>query len=62
MAASWKTIDVDGSDMRMYHSVPDGSGPFPAVLISQHGLGVNGFIQAIVNNLAIVAKAAATHP
>ncbi len=51
MAASWKTINVDGSDMRMYLSVPDGSGPFPSVLVSQHGPGVNEFIQDIVNNL-----------
>ena len=52
MAASWETIKVDGSDMRMYLSVPDGSGPFPAVLVSQHGPGVNEFIQDIANNLA----------
>ena len=52
MAASWETIKVDGSDMRMYLSIPDGSGPFPAVLVSQHGPGVNEFIQDIVNNLA----------
>ena len=53
MAASWETIKVDGSDMRMYFSIPDGSGPFPAVVISQHGPGVNEFIQDIANNLAI---------
>ena len=52
MAASWETIKVDGSDMRMYLSIPDGSGPFPAVLVSQHGPGVNEFIQDIVNDLA----------
>ena len=62
MAASWKTINVDGSHIRTYLRVPDGYGPFPAVLVSQHELGVNEFIQDIVNNLAIVAKAAATHP
>ena len=52
MAASWETIKVDGSDMRMYLSVPEGSGPFPAVLVSQHGPGVNEFIQDFVNKLA----------
>ena len=52
MAASWETIEVDGSDMRMYLSIPDGSGPFPAVLVSQHGPGVNEFIQDIANNFA----------
>ncbi len=52
MAASWETIKVDGSDMRMYLSIPDGSGPFPAVVVSQHGPGVNEFIQDIANNLA----------
>ncbi len=50
MAASWETIKVDGSDMRMYLSIPDGSGPFPAVVVSQHGPGVNEFIQGIANN------------
>ena len=52
MAASWETIKVDGSDMRMYLSVPESAGPFPAVLVGQHGPGVNEFIQDIVNNLA----------
>ena len=52
MAASWETIKVDGSDMRMYLSVPEGSGPFPAVLVSQHGPGVNEYIQDFVNKLA----------
>ena len=52
MAASWETIKSDGSDMRMYLSVPEGSGPFPAVLVSQHGPGVNEFIQDTVNKLA----------
>ena len=46
----------------MYLRVPDGYEPFPAVLVSQHEPGVNECIQDIVNNLAIVAKAAATHP
>ena len=52
MAASWETIKVDGSDMQMYLSVPEGSGPFPAVLVSQHGPGVNDYIQDFVNKLA----------
>ena len=52
MAASWETIRVDGSDMRMYVSIPDGTGPFPAVLVSQHGPGANEFILDIANNLA----------
>ena len=52
MAASWETIKVDGSQMRIYVSIPDGSGPFSAVLVSQHGPGVNEFIQDIANNFA----------
>ena len=49
---SSETINVDGSDMRMYLSDPDGPGLFPAMLVSQHGPGLNGFIHDIVNNLA----------
>ena len=52
MAGAWETTKVDGSDMRMYVSIPEGAGPFPAVLVSQHGPGVNEFIQDVVNNLA----------
>lgn len=52
MEASWETTKVDGSNMRMYLSIPEGPGPFPAVLVSQHGPGVNEFIQDIVDNLA----------
>jgi len=38
--------------MRMYLSIPDGSGRFPAVLVTRQGPGVNDFIQDIVNDLA----------
>ena len=29
MTSSLEAIKVDGSDMRMYFSIPDESGPFP---------------------------------
>ena len=29
-------LNVGGSDMELYASVPDGSGPFPAVVVAQH--------------------------
>ena len=52
MTSSLETIKVDGSDKRMYFSILDESWPFPAVLVSQHRPGLNGFIHDIVNNLA----------
>jgi dienelactone hydrolase len=36
MASFWESIKVDGEDMKLYVSVPDGEGPFPAVVVIQH--------------------------
>jgi len=52
MTSFWENLKVDGQDMRMYASVPSGSGPFPAIVVAQHGGGVDTFIQSICDRLA----------
>jgi len=52
MAFSWETLRVDGSDMPVYITVPEGSGPFPAVVVIQAADGVDEFIQTIADRLA----------
>jgi carboxymethylenebutenolidase len=53
MPSFWEKLQVDGSEMDLYASVPSGgSGPFPAVIVSQHGGGVDTFIQTICDRLA----------
>ena len=59
MPSFWETIKVDGQDMRVYVSVPSGSGPFPAVVVSQHGGGVDQFIRDMSDRLASEGYAAA---
>jgi carboxymethylenebutenolidase len=52
MASSWETVKVDGEGMEVYASLPSGPGPFPAVVVSQHGGGVDQFIRGIADKLA----------
>ena len=60
MASFWETVQVDGQDMDVYASVPSGQGqgPFPAVIVSQHGGGVDKFIQEMADRLAEAGYAA----
>ena len=44
MANFWETVQVDGNAMRLYVSVPEGKGPFAAVVVIQHQGGVDTFI------------------
>ena len=59
MASSWETVIVDGRDMEVSFSKPDQPGPFPAVIVSQHGGGVDQFIQEMSDRLAAEGYAAA---
>ena len=59
MASSWESIAVNGQDMDLYLSLPDGSGPFPAVVVSQHGGGVDQFIRDMSDRLAAEGYVAA---
>ena len=39
MPSFWETIDVNGIEMDAYVSVPEGDGPFPAVVVAHHAPG-----------------------
>lgn len=39
----WEHVQVAGEKMRLYVSVPEGTGPFPAVVVIQHQGGVDEF-------------------
>jgi len=50
--AQWDRIEVDGSAMRLYVGMPSLGRAFPAVIVVQHGPGVDKFIEDRVENLA----------
>jgi carboxymethylenebutenolidase len=52
MGSLWESVKVDGDDMRIYMSAPDGMGPFPAVVVIQHQGGVDAFIEEMTDRLA----------
>jgi carboxymethylenebutenolidase len=52
MASFWDSVKVDGADMRLYVSVPDGTGPFPAVVVIQHQGGVDAFMEEMTQRIA----------
>ena len=52
MASLWDSVKVDGADMRLYVSVPDGTGPFPAVVVIQHQGGVDEFMEEMTQRIA----------
>ena len=52
MGSSWETVKVDDEDMEVYASLPSGPSPFPAVVVSQHGGGVDQFIRDMADKLA----------
>lgn len=52
MPSSWEKLQVSGSEMDLYTSFPDGLGPFPVVVVAQHGAGVDSFIQKMCERLA----------
>ena len=52
MASFWDSVKVDGADMRLYVSVPDGTGPFPGVVVIQHQGGVDEFMEEMTQRIA----------
>ncbi len=59
MASAWATLTVDSHPMKTYVAVPEGQGPFPAVVVAQHAAGADRFIQSICDRLAEAGYAAA---
>jgi carboxymethylenebutenolidase len=52
MTSSWDSVKVDGADMRLYVSTPEGMGPFPGIVVIQHQGGVDTFVQDMTQRLA----------
>ena len=47
MAGSLVTLEVDGSPMETYVSLPGGADVGPMVVVAQHRLGLDGFMRTI---------------
>ena len=58
MPSFWEKIQVNESEMDVYTSVPEGEGPFPAVVVAHHAPGVDKFMQDMTNKLAASGYAA----
>jgi carboxymethylenebutenolidase len=58
MPSFWESIKVDGADMRLYVSVPSGTGLFPAVVVIQHQGGVDAFVEEMTQQVASAGYAA----
>jgi carboxymethylenebutenolidase len=52
MKSSWETVTVDNSPMGLYLSRPEGSGPFPAIIVIQNQDGVRDFTQEMTRRVA----------
>jgi carboxymethylenebutenolidase len=52
MASFRESIKVDGEDMKLYVSVPEGKGPFPAVVVIQHQGGIDQFVEDMTQRIA----------
>src|SRR5215472_13799002 len=52
IASNWQEVESDGNRMRMHVSMPQGSGPFPAVVTIQHQGGVDEFMEKMTKRLA----------
>jgi carboxymethylenebutenolidase len=51
MKSSWETVTVDNSPMGLYLSRPEGSGPFPAIIVIQNQDGVRDFTQEMTRRV-----------
>ena len=59
MASTWESIKVDGSDMRLYLSVPESGGPVPGIVVAHGQNGLENFIKETTQMLALQGYAAA---
>jgi carboxymethylenebutenolidase len=51
MSSRWDNVSVEGETMRCYVSVPEGTGPFAAVIVIQHAGGVDEFVRGRCDRL-----------
>jgi len=54
----WRTIQLDGNDMRCYVAIPEGASSAPAMAVLHGGLGWDDTTQDAVDNLAAQGVAA----
>jgi carboxymethylenebutenolidase len=59
MAGSLVTLTVDDFPMPTYVAIPEGEGPFPAIAVAQHRLGIDTFMRKICDRLAAAGYVAA---
>lgn len=52
MASFWDSTRVDGAEMRLYVGVPEGTGPFPGIVVIQHQGGVDDFVEEMTQRIA----------
>ncbi|MBX2861894.1 MAG: dienelactone hydrolase family protein [Vampirovibrio sp.] len=57
---TWEAIDINGSSMETYVAIPEGTGPWPAVLVLMEIFGVNAHIRDVTEQLAKAGYVAAT--
>src|SRR3989449_11708281 len=58
MQAFTESIKVGTQVMALYVAVPSGRGPLPAIVVIQHGSGVDTFVRTMVDRLATAGYAA----
>lgn len=52
MAGNWENLTVNGGQMGVYVSQPEGTGSHPGVVVIMEAFGVNGHIQSVADRLA----------
>ncbi len=57
--SSWQQVESDSSMMRLHFSTPEGTGPFPGIVVIQHQGGIDEFMQNMTRRLAEAGYAAA---
>jgi len=58
MASLTERMKVGSQEMALYVAVPSDPGPFPAIVVIQHGGGVDTFVRTMVDRLATAGYAA----
>lgn len=51
-AERWEHLQVNGQAMDAFTARPETDGPFPAVVVAQHGYGVDTFVQEMTRQVA----------
>ena len=52
MKIAWETVTIDQSPMGLYLCQPEGTGPFPAIIVGQNQDGVAAFTQEMTRRIA----------